>query len=220
MNAPATLAEWLVTADAWSRARAAPPTPEAPPATPAQAPHAADVSVRTRAIAAGDRDALASMYREWFDAMYRAARRVSGRDEAFCLDVVQDAMLRVIRGLPTLETRRDLWCWLRTVVRCCACDRLRAEARRRRRELAVAPGRREAPVGPEALPALEERAARLRARLERLDDRNAQLLVMRYRFGWTLERIGESLGLGPGAVDGRLRRAAARLRRRRGHDDG
>ena len=46
------------------------------------------------------------------------------------------------------------------------------------------------------------------------DDRSAQLLLMRHRFGWTLERIGKAVGLGTSAVDGRLRRLTALLVRR------
>jgi hypothetical protein len=43
----------------------------------------------TRAIARGDRDALATFYNAWFDRSYAAARRLTGRDESFCLDVVR-----------------------------------------------------------------------------------------------------------------------------------
>ena len=37
---------------------------------------------------------------------------------------------------------------------------------------------------------------------------------MRHRFGWTLAKIGQTLGLGPGAVDARLRRLSKMLRRK------
>jgi DNA-directed RNA polymerase specialized sigma24 family protein len=41
-----------------------------------------------------------------------------------------------------------------------------------------------------------------------------QLIHWRYRLGWTLQRIAETVGLKPGAIDGRLRRALERLRLR------
>ncbi|MCH8316763.1 MAG: sigma-70 family RNA polymerase sigma factor [Planctomycetes bacterium] len=47
-----------------------------------------------------------------------------------------------------------------------------------------------------------------------MNDRDVQLLLMRHRFGWTLKRIGDALGLKPGAVDGRIRRVLTKLRRR------
>jgi len=40
------------------------------------------------------------------------------------------------------------------------------------------------------------------------------MLLMRHRFGWTLQQIGAALGIKPGAVDGRLRRLVGGLRRR------
>jgi DNA-directed RNA polymerase specialized sigma24 family protein len=45
--------------------------------------------------------------------MYRWARRATGRDEAFCLDVVQDAMMRIIRSLKPLQSERQLRGYLR-----------------------------------------------------------------------------------------------------------
>ena len=59
-----------------------------------------------------------------------------------------------------------------------------------------------------------ERLEWLRRELAALDDPQTRLLVMRYRLGWTLQRIGSALGLKPGAVDGRLGRLTAALRRR------
>ena len=58
----------------------------------------------TAAIASGDTEALASLYREHFDSLYGQARRITGRDESFCLDVVQDAFMRVIRSIPIMDT--------------------------------------------------------------------------------------------------------------------
>ena len=92
----------------------------------------------TAAIASSDTEALASLYREHFDSLYGEARRITGRDESFCLDVVQDALMRVIRSIPIMETEAGLRRWLSFVVRSCAYDRLRQMARRRHREASVA----------------------------------------------------------------------------------
>ena len=88
----------------------------------------------TEAIASGNTEAFATFYRAWFDTMYAQARGASGRDESFCLDVVQDAMLRVIKSVPAMESADDLRRWLRVVVQSCAYDRFRAETRRKARE--------------------------------------------------------------------------------------
>ena len=165
----------------------------------------------TSAIAAGDTVAFTRFFDEWFDSMYAEAVRVTGGDESFCLDVVQDAMLRVVRSLKPMDTPDDLRRWLRVVVQCCAYDRFRAETRRRAREQKVA-------ADP---PRPADRTADTRARLQwlenelrSLDARSSDLLLMRHRFGWTLRQIGDALGLKPGAVDSRLRRLVAALRRK------
>ena len=97
-----------------------------------------ETRAQTAAIAAGDTAAFARFYDRWFDTVYAEAARATGRDEAFCLDVVQDAMMRVIRSMRPLPAEDDVRRWLRAVVHSCAYDRLRSETRRRRRETAAA----------------------------------------------------------------------------------
>jgi RNA polymerase sigma factor (sigma-70 family) len=173
-----------------------------------------DVKALTTAIASGDTEAFARFYRTWFDAMYADAVRATGRDEAFCLDVVQDAMMKIIRRMKPMATEGDLSRWLRAVVQSCAYDRLRGESRRRRREAEAAAGRRE-PGTRTATDRgdLRERLQWLEQQLRTCDDASVRLLLMRHRFGWTLQQIGVALGIKPGAVDGRLRRLVGGLRR-------
>ncbi len=164
----------------------------------------------TAAIASGDKEALAALFRQHFDSLYGEARRITGRDESFCLDVVQDAFMRVIRSIPIMETEARLRRWLSFVVRSCAYDRLRQMARRRHREESVAV----LDDGGASHDELSERLGWLERELATMDDLPRQLLVLRYRLGWTLKRIAAVTGLKPGAVDGRLGRALAGLRRR------
>jgi RNA polymerase sigma factor (sigma-70 family) len=164
----------------------------------------------TAAVASGDTEAFARLYRDRFDEMYAEARRATGRDESFCLDVIQDAMLRVIKSMKVMDTEQRLRAWLRVVVQSCAYDRLRSEARRQRREqAALATTQSASPDGD-----LAERLEWLRGEMAELEAPQAQLLMLRYRLGWTLQRIGSALGLKPGAVDGRVGRALSTLRRR------
>src|SRR5690606_17132373 len=127
-------------------------------------------------------------------------------DEAFCMDVVQEAMLRVIRSIPALETPEAFGAWVRRATLSAAYDLLRAERRRERRQRRAAK--------PEAAPRDEEdeRLALLRAQIEALEPDAWALLRLRFDLGWTLSRIGERLGLKPGAVDGRLTRVQRRLK--------
>ncbi len=168
-----------------------------------------ETRTRTAAVASGDTEAFARFFNEWFEWMGREATRLSGRDDAFCADIVQDSMMRVIRSLKPIDSEDDLRRWLRVVVRSCVYDRLRAEARRRARDRAAArPARRQ----PD--PDLQGRIRWLERELQSIGDANTDLLIMRYRFGWTLQQIGAAMGLKTGAVDGRLRRLLGTLRRR------
>ena len=175
-----------------------------------------ETRTRTAAVASGDTEAFARFFNEWFEWMGREAARLSGRDDAFCADIVQDSMMRVIRSLKPVDGADDLRRWLRVVVRSCVYDRLRAESRRRARDRTA--GR---PASRQADPDLQGRIRWLERELQSIGDANADLLLMRYRFGWTLQQIGAVLGLKAGAVDGRLRRLLSTLRgRERERHDG
>ena len=166
----------------------------------------------TAALAAGDPAAVEAFYRRYFDALYTQARRATGRDEAFCLDVVQESVLRVIRSVRAAHTEAQFRAWLKLVVQTTAYDLLRGESRRQKRELAMAT----VPAAVEADGAStdEERMQWLRAQIGAMDEQIVRMIEMRFERQWTLGRIAEALGLTIGTIDGRLRRALADLRRR------
>ncbi|MBL8755742.1 MAG: hypothetical protein JNK15_20770, partial [Planctomycetes bacterium] len=78
-----------------------------------------------RAIAAGCEAAFARFYTAWFPASLVLAKAVSRRDEAFCLDVVQDVMLKVARRMPALRDAAAVRAWMAASVRNAITDRLR-----------------------------------------------------------------------------------------------
>jgi RNA polymerase sigma factor (sigma-70 family) len=164
------------------------------------------------AMAAGDSAAVDAFYREYFDWMYGQARRITGRDESFCLDVVQDAVLRVIRTVRGVDSEVRFRSWLRLVVQTTAFDLLRNERRRKNREAMAGV----ADVGMEA-DALQ--LDWLAGEISRLDPEMVRIIELRFEQRWTLRRIGERLGMSVGVVDGRLRRALANLRLSAERDD-
>jgi len=164
----------------------------------------------TAAIASGDTEAFGRFYELWFDHILTEARLASRRDEHFCLDLVQDVMLRIIRSRRVFEHEDGLRRWLHVVVRSCCIDMFRAEARRRRREQTHHSSAEQRDVIHEH----DERLTWLESQLTTLGPDDAKLLDMRFRFGWTLGRIASTLGLSTGAVDGRLNRLLAALRGR------
>jgi RNA polymerase sigma factor (sigma-70 family) len=171
------------------------------------------VQTLTAAMAAGDARAIEAFYRQYFELMYRYACNITQRDESFCLDVVQDAVLRVIRTVRAASSEAQLSAWLRLVTQTAAYDLLKAESRRRKRETLVALPAGRTGATTEASPD-EDRIAWIRDEIASLDPQIARMIELRYEEQWTLARIAESLGLSTGTVDGRLRRALGALRSR------
>ena len=163
----------------------------------------------TRGMAAGDQRAIEDFYRRYFDWLYRLARRATGRDEAFCLDVVQEAVLRIVRCVRPIESEGQFRAWLRLVVQSTAYDLMKSDSRRARREAAVmVPCDRPTTDDPDAA----DRLAWIRQQIATLAPEIARMIDLRFQQSWTLARIGQSLGLSVGTVDGRLRKAVGRLR--------
>ncbi|HRQ71696.1 MAG TPA: sigma-70 family RNA polymerase sigma factor [Phycisphaerales bacterium] len=164
----------------------------------------------TAAISRGEAAAFARFYEAWFDRALAAARSLTGRDESFCLDVVQDAMLRVASRMPTLPDERSLERWLARVVRSAALDQLRREKRRLLRERSRSPAT--SPARPDELTELIERIDRLRITLTELPADDRALLDARFGRARTLRDAGEEAAISGDAAHGRLRRIINRLR--------
>ena len=169
----------------------------------------------TSGVARGERAALAALYEQWFDRMVMMAGRATGRDESFCMDAAQDAFIRLIRNPVVIESEGELGAYLRRLTVTSAYDRLKSERRRAKRESAR--GHANGSDGDGA----RERLAEVERAIAGLERAEAEMLLARYRFGWTLARIGEHVGLATGAVDGRIGRLVKRLREtiENEHDD-
>ncbi len=164
----------------------------------------------TAAMAAGEERAVEVFYRRYFDWLYRQARRVSGRDEAFCLDVVQDAVLRVMRTVRKVESENQFRGWMTLVVQTTAYDLMRSEGRRKKREMMVAAGREELMVAADGRD--QQRLDWLWEQIAGLDRPLAKILELRLEQRWSLRRIAGSLGVSVGTIDGRIRRALRRIK--------
>lgn len=173
---------------------------------------APDCAGWSRAIHRGDEAAFAAFYSAWFPATLALARASSGRDEAFCLDVVQDVMMTVANKMPSLRDERAVRGWMTTTLLRVLADRARAERRRQRREHAA--GRHDAAVDSEPWTALAagERQQWLLARVQELPVHDQALLRARFADGDSVAAAGEAFGLSADAAHGRLRRVMERLR--------
>ena len=158
-------------------------------------------------VARGDAASLDGLYRAWFDRAFATARRFTGRDEAFCLDVVQETMLRAIKGLKPLNDRRALDAWMHAAVRSACLDALRSEARRVLRE-------RQSSVKEHAERAAAEEFEGLLARMAELDAPSRELLRLRFEGTRTLAMTAAAAGISGGTAHGKLRRTLTWLRER------
>ncbi len=142
----------------------------------------------TSAMAAGDAQAIAAFYRDHFDWMFIQAKLATRRDESFCLDVVRDAVVRVMRTVSRVDSEAELQTWLRLVVLTTAFDLLRSEQ---------PPGNASA----------GERLTWLGEQLSGIDPHLVKIVETRPEPRRTLSHFGRLLGLSTGAIDGRLRGA-------------
>lgn len=168
----------------------------------------------TRAIARGDEQAFARFYELWFDRTYALAAKISRRDESFCLDVVQDCMLKVVRSLRPLATGEAVVAWMGKAVLHTVVDQLRKEKRQRSRDRKVAADTPEhggdgAIDHSDALE-LREQADWLARKLDELPAGDRELLLQRYTHGQTLAAAGEAVGITGHAAHGRIRRILQR----------
>lgn len=164
------------------------------------------LSNQLEAIASGDTSQMAAFYEQWFDWILERAQKLLQRDEALSLDIVQEVMLKVIRKTPHCRTDDELRHWLQRVILTTSYDLLRNESRRSRRQTRSA---QQATTASTESPSTDmdrhERLTWLRSELAALDPTSLWLLDARHRLGWTLARIGQSLGAKPGAIDRKLR---------------
>lgn len=83
----------------------------------------------TRGIRAGDEAAFDAFYADYADRMRRYLLVSARGDEERARDVLQDALLRVIRYAQPLESAEELWRWLVSLMRSALIDRARRDGR-------------------------------------------------------------------------------------------
>lgn len=189
-----------------------PPQQRATPLPEAAGAHAAPACfdsprALTRAIAQGNERAFELFYNQTFESAYATARSLTGRDESFCLDIVQDSMLKAARSMKTLESPQALDAWFRRVIHTVAIDRLRSERRRLERERSAADDAFHRSIGE-----LDDRIDWLRAELAKLAPEDRALLSLRFGRSRTLETTGLAQGITPAAAHGKIRRAISKLK--------
>lgn len=163
------------------------------------------------ATAAGDRDALRSLYQRQSTRLFGVANAIL-RDRDAAADALQDAFLRISQRAGQFDPARgEAAAWLGGIVRHAALDL----ARKRGRELPTDdPALGDQPVPPEALEqvAASAEGRRLRDCLSALDEKNRKGILLAFVHGLSHAQVAAKLDLPLGTVKAWIRRGLLQLR--------
>ncbi|MEO8597090.1 MAG: sigma-70 family RNA polymerase sigma factor [Candidatus Solibacter sp.] len=170
-----------------------------------------------QAGAIGDRRVAVSveaLFREHYGRIVGMLTRLTG-DRAHSEEIASDVFHKLSQRPALMESREDLTSWIYRVATNAGFDALRMNSRRRKREETAGLEGTQLASAPSALEAMlaEERRLRVRAVLETLKPRDAQLLLLRAS-GLAYRELAASLGLETASVGTTLARAEAEFERR------
>jgi len=166
---------------------------------------------------AGDRGALGELLEPEMSRVYATCRRMVG-DRQDAEELAQEAMVRIIRGLPTFDGRASLSTWLTRVTINTCLTWLRSKARRSEHKPVNIKnpdrqiGELDAPAGVQSGESDDPRVARVHQSLARLKPEHRAVLVLRDVRDLDYDAIGAALDLPTGTVKSRIFRARAALR--------
>lgn len=153
-------------------------------------------------------DALAAIYREHFDFVWRSLLRL-GMSKAAAEDAAQDVFLVVRRRLADFDTRRAIRPWLFGIARRVASEHRRRSGRAERRlELLPPP---EAAPGPDDRVSAVEANELVRRFLAELDDVTRMIFVLSDLEGMSGTDISHALGINRNTIYSRLRKTRQRF---------
>jgi len=183
------------------------------------APSPADVGELSRRARAGDRQALEPLVRATYADAYGLAFRMLG-DEHDAGDAVQEAYVRVLRGIRRFRGDAAFTTWLHRITANCAADVLARRSRADHRDLdSLAPDDsdgvltdRSGAHDPEARSCQRVDRDRLVAALGTMPDRLRAVVVLRDVYDLSHEAIATELGISVAAAKVRLHRGRRHLR--------
>jgi len=163
-----------------------------------------EVDALTRGMAAGREEAFGLFLARYGWRLLRQAIGHTRGDLHVAEDLVQDALVRMVRKTKVCQTETELLNWVSAVVRSVAVDWARKKASLARRM-------EEAPASPIEY---EERQPDdwLETGMGQLSGEEQQLIRLRYQQGWAVAEIAVQLGISVEATESRLVRTRNRLR--------
>lgn len=165
---------------------------------------------------AGESAAFGQLVERYMRRAYFAALGLVGSHED-ALDLSQEAFVRAYRARQRLNPDLPFYAWLYQILRRLCFNFVRDRRTRRNRLeeariwLAEQVGRRAEAASPERSVVRAEARARVQAAIERLADREREVLVLKEFEGLRYREIAELLGIPIGTVMSRLYTARRRL---------
>jgi RNA polymerase sigma-70 factor (ECF subfamily) len=178
------------------------------------APKTDDVTL-LQAVARRDETAFAELYDRMARPIFSMVMRiVGGRAESE--EVLQEAFWQIWESAPSFKPELGSpFCWIVTIARRKAIDRLRANSRHLQRiteaEALGAEDDYDRPIAFDAL-AVGERSAAVKAALARLGPDERRAIVLAFFDGLTHEEIAKALRAPVGTVKARIRRGLLKLK--------
>ena len=187
-----------------------PPTRSAPPL-----PEVAEDLRLLKQIAAGDQQAVATLYQQRGTLLYSLLLRMLG-DEMEAQEVMQDTFVRIWRRAATYDPARSApLAWMILIARGLAVDRLRARSRRQANlaalETEIAALELETNHSSRQIER-DELSGVCQAALHRLPEAQAHALQLAFLRGWTHEEIAHAQNEPLGTIKARIRRGLQALR--------
>lgn len=139
-------------------------------------------------------DVVVSLDREHGQRLFGYALRL-GVDPARAADLVQEALIRLWRelGRGTAIASREAWTYR-------ALSRLAMDEHRLRRRVATLVARLGEHTSPRVMEIDAEERVAVWSQVDRLPDRQRQVIYLRYRADLSFEEIGQVMGIEPGAA--------------------
>lgn len=162
----------------------------------------------------GDQEAFRVLVDRHSRPLFRLAHRMAGTAED-AEDIVQETFIRAYRQLSRFEARSNVSTWLYRIAFNCAVDFLRA---RPRREAATADETLERLTPSDEGPTMDDLVyagqigERLQVALGDLSDKERAAFLMRHYHGYSIDEIGQSLGMKANATKHSIFRAVKKMR--------
>lgn len=159
----------------------------------------------------GDREALEGIFALHLDSLWRLALLVTARAD-LAEDAVQEAFMRAWERRGALPSGDAARARLAGLVFGAASNLTRSERRRRRREARAKPAGES--LSPQGAAERREAAAAVSVALAALEEGERVAVALRYREGFSLKEIAETVAIPVSTADVRVKRGLGNLRRR------